>query len=401
MMSVASIKAKVERLWSRGELCRAAVGHSDVFPWSLSLGKPSSKQMLDDFSGTQAWAKEIQVFAHKKNMPLQWQSINHRALGAQHLPSALYMETPQQAASMIGKSQQLKQFMRLYQTSIKALPALQPWLLQYPLKVLDFAHAWQKILDLCVWMQSHPHPHIYLRQVDVAGVDSKFIEQHRRILASLFDIILPGHAIDDDFSGAAGFARRYGFLDKPTMIRLRPLDKAIALLHSDGNQDVMMTDKSFATLDNTVLEQIKRVVIVENEVNYLAFPDMEHTLLIFGSGYGFEALKKAAWLHERALYYWGDLDTHGFAILNQLRAHIPHVQSFLMDEVTLLQHQASWGREPKQEKKALTHLSAEEQQLYDKLRTNHFAENLRLEQEHIRFSYVMDVVQHINKGGRT
>ncbi|PCI44513.1 MAG: hypothetical protein COB41_04190 [Proteobacteria bacterium] len=399
--AITEVKAKLERCWSRGDLCRAVLGHGDMFPWHISLGKPSSKQMLDDFSGTQDWVKKIQTFAQKKQVQLQWQTINHRTLGAQQLPSALCLESAQQAARLVGKVQPLQQCVALYKLTIKQFPALQPWLLKYPLKALALADSWQQILAVCAWMQTHPNPRIYLRQVDVTGVDSKFIEQHKRVLADLFDLILPVYAIDDDFLGAAGFVRRYGFLDKPAMLRLRPLDASISWLHSGGNQDVMMTEKAFARLDAGILEQINKVVIIENEINYLAFPEMDHTLLIFGSGYGFEALKKAQWLDECALYYWGDLDTHGFAILNQLRATFPQAQSFLMDKHTLISHQHAWGIEPKQEKKDLKYLNKKEADMYDDLRHNRLSDKLRLEQERIAFSEVVLAVQMIAAMGET
>jgi len=399
----ADITMKIERSWAHGDVCRAVLGHGDIFPWSMSLGKPSAKQMLDDFSGMQDWVKHIQTFAQKKQTQLQWQTINHRVLGAQQLPAALCLESAEQAARFIGKTQDLKQWLGLYQLSIKALPEVESWLLAYPLKALVLAEVWQHILDLCAWMKLHPNPRIYLRQVDVSGVDSKFIEQHKRILADLFDFILPVYAINDDFSGAAGFARRFGFLDKPAMLRLRPLDSRITLLHSEADQDVTMTAKAFAKLHDNIIKKVKQIVIVENEINYLTFPNMNETLLVFGSGYGFEALKKSKWLHDCRIYYWGDLDTHGFAILNQLRATFPQTQSFLMDKKTMLSHQYAWGIEPKQESKDLKYLNQEETDMYDDLRHNRLAENLRLEQERIVYTDVIHAVQSIlprRRGGK-
>lgn len=38
------------------------------------------------------------------------------------------------------------------------------------------------------------------------------------------------------------------------------------------------------------------------------------------------------------VHYWGDLDTHGSAILDRLRAWLPQTRSFLMDRETLLDH---------------------------------------------------------------
>ncbi|MDQ7005270.1 MAG: DUF2220 family protein [Ghiorsea sp.] len=392
------IKAKVQRCWMRGDVCRAALGHEDFFPWYISLGKPSSKQMLDDFPTVQDWVKNIQAFARKKKLDLQWHTINHRVLGTQQLPSTMTLSTPEQAARLVGQVQALRQWLTLYQLSMKQHPDLQPWLLKHPLKVLALGDVWHHILALCAWMQSHPKPSIYMRQVDVVGVDSKFIEQHKKVLSSLWDLILPDSAVDKQCLGVSGFARRYGFLDKPTMLRVRPLDEGIRLLHGDdGDQDVALTAHAFTKIHADLLVMVKRVVIVENEINYLTFPNMNNTLLIFGSGYGFEALKRAKWLHDCSLYYWGDLDTHGFSILNQLKAIFPHTQSFLMDKKTLMKHQYAWGIEPKQEKKDLTYLSPKEMEVYDDLRYNRLTNKLRLEQERITYADVLHIVRVLMK----
>jgi len=393
--SSANIKTFIERCWQRGDICRAEVKQGDTFPLSIPLSKPSAKVMLDDFPSMQDWVKVIVAYAKKHNVTVEWNNINHRVLGKQQLPARLLIEQPKQAARLIGQSQTLKQFVQLEKMTHKRTSTLHEWVLQHPLQVLELENVWAQILDLCLWMLAHPNPRIYLRQVDVAQVDSKFIEQHKRVLASLFDLILPMFSIDENYTGVAGFARRYGFLDKPTMVRVRPLDTAISLICCDASQDVVMAAKAFSHLDLSVRQQVKMVFIVENEINYLAFPDHEHALLIFGSGYGFEALKQAHWLQDCALYYWGDIDTHGFAILNQLRATYPHVQSLLMDEQTLVTHQYAWGTEPKQEKKDLKYLHPQEAILYDQLRLNALAEKLRLEQERIGFTNIVQAIQSI------
>ena len=153
-----------------------------------------------------------------------------------------------------------------------------------------------------------------------------------------------------------------------------------------------MTAQAFSRLEQAVQVKIKRIFMVENEINYLAFPNVADAIVLFGSGYGFETLKQAKWMHQCDLCYWGDLDTHGFAILNQLRAQLPHVRSLLMDRQTLLSHQAVWGFEPKQEKRELTHLTRDEADLYDDLRCNRLGEQVRLEQERVGFSHLQVAV---------
>lgn len=386
--TAADIKALLERRWSSGELCRAAVGRSECFPLSVRFKAPSAKTMLEAFGDTQEWVKLMITFAEKHSVELEWRDYNHRNLGKQRIPAGLVLANPEQAAALIGKQTSLQRFCNIYETTATQLPELQAWLLKRPIHALELEQEWFRLIDLCVWMQRHPTPKIYLRQVDLAGIDSKFIESYRLVLAELYDLVLPHHAINNDFSGVKGFARRYGFLDKPLMLRVRPLDSNIRLLYTDGSQDVVMDAQAFASLQVEVQSKIKRIFIVENEINYLSFPDLSNALVLFGSGYGFDALKPAKWLNMCDLWYWGDIDTHGFAILDQLRAHYPQVQSLLMDRYTLLKHQPVWGFEPKQEKKTLTRLTQEEAALYDDLRSNSLADQLRLEQERIGFEHV-------------
>ena len=85
------------------------------------------------------------------------------------------------------------------------------------------------------------------------------------------------------------------------------------------------------------------------------------------------------------VFYWGDLDTHGFAILDQLRAIFPHAVFFLMDKETLAQHKGLWGKESRQENRDLKRLSRKGAGLYAGLRGGHYGEHVRLEQERISF----------------
>jgi hypothetical protein len=146
----------------------------------------------------------------------------------------------------------------------------------------------------------------------------------------------------------------------------------------------MLDVGSFARLNPGV----SRVFITENEINFLTFPRTEDSLVLFGGGYGFEKLRGIEWLAQCSIHYWGDIDTHGFAILDQLRELLGGVQSFLMDRQTLLRFESQWGTEERQALQELTHLTLEEQSLYDDLRFNRIRPNLRLEQERIGFQWV-------------
>jgi hypothetical protein len=200
----------------------------------------------------------------------------------------------------------------------------------------------------------------------------------------LLDITLTPEAIDLSASGASQFAKRYGFRDKPLRIRFRMLDPEHAQWVWARAQDATLDAESFARLDC----KVSRVFVTENEINFLAFPQVKDSLLIFGAGYGFEMLSKAEWLSHCRVHYWGDIDTHGFAILDQLRSQYDHVESFLMDRGTLLAFEMLWGEEERQTLRDLPRLNPAEKALYDDLRDNRIRKNLRLEQERIGFGWV-------------
>jgi hypothetical protein len=74
-------------------------------------------------------------------------------------------------------------------------------------------------------------------------------------------------------------------------------------------------------------------------------------------------LEPLGWLAGLDLVYWGDIDTHGFTILDRLRRLFPHARSMLMDRGTLLAHRTQWVTEPNPSAGPLNLLDAEEAQL--------------------------------------
>jgi len=378
----ADVRVQLQRLWERGELPRARVSPCIQWPLRLSLKGPSSRELVERFEAVRDWIARL---ADIPRLRIEWQERQHRVLGRQRLPAALWIESLDDALALIGKTREAERFWQLHEQSRAAQPALLPWLERRPLQALELADHWTTLLAVVDWVRRHPRPGVYLRQVDAPGVDTKFIEAHLKVLAELLDLVLPPEAIEPDARGVAQFTRRYGFRDKPRLMRLRLLDDSIRLVaNCRGALDLALDAASFGQLDPPV----HRVFITENEINFLAFPPVEQALILFGAGYGWEALAEAEWLHRREIHYWGDIDTHGFAILDQLRAHVPGAASLLMDRDTLLAHRAHWTEEPTQRTQTLTRLTPEEQSLYEALRSDALHPRLRLEQERISYPWL-------------
>lgn len=378
----ADLRAQVQRLWDRGDLLRAAVTDAGPRPLRLNLKAPLASDLSDRFEAVRDWVRAI---AGTPQVRIEWREWNHRVQGVQRLPAAVWLDTQQDALAFVGKVGQAQRLEVLWQHTAATQPALLAWLFRRPIQALDLADRWERLLAVVAWLQAHPRPGVYLRQVDVPGVDSKFIEAHRGVLTELLDLALPAEAVERGAGGVAQFTRRFGFLDKPVRIRFRLLDPALPSLPGcEGLPDITLDAASFAALALPV----ERVFVTENQTNFLAFPPAAAAMVVFGAGYGWEALARAAWLHRCRLHYWGDIDTHGFAILDQLRGYFPHAASFLMDRQTLLAHRLHWGQEPDPARHDLSRLTPAEAAVHDDLRFDRHQPRLRLEQERVGFGWV-------------
>lgn len=384
-----ALRAQLQRSWDQGKLLAEAVSGASSFPRRLTLKAPTSTQMVDDFDAVRAWIADLRALPHYR---IEMRERRHRVLGVNQVPSAVWVDSLDDSLAILGKRGEFERFTKLVEHTRVRRPELLDWIALKPRKALALAHEWDRLLDVIDWLLAHPRPGIYLRQVDIPGVHSKFIEAHRGVLMQCLDRVLPPDAINNSARGVGGFARRYGFREKPLRIRLRGLDPTRSLLDGLVDADITLDADNF----NRLQPAASKVFITENEINFLAFPPVDDSLLVFGAGYGFEVLVQADWLARCHVYYWGDIDTHGFAILDQLRAHVPHARSLLMDRATLLAFEDQWGVEESQIQRDLPRLDADECALYDDLRDNRIRTNLRLEQERIAFGWVVDALSVIS-----
>jgi hypothetical protein len=384
----AEIKARLMRRWERGDLLAARLSGETLFPLELRLKRPTGNDLGARFDQVRAWIQALRAGsaeARGVGYQIEWRTLEHRVHGRNALPWVIRIPTEADALKLLGRRQDAERFDALCASTLSAFPALRAWLIRHPLKLLERAEEWPRILAVLEHFQRHPRPGCYLRQIDIPGVDTKFIEARRGLLGELLDAVLPAAAIDTRASGARGFQQRYGLREEPALIRFRLLDPA---LYIQGLSDLSLPPEQFAQLNPPV----RRVFITENRINGLAFPDTPAALVIFGLGYGLERLAEIPWLGRTRIHYWGDIDTHGFAILDRCRQWLPHTQSLLMDRATLLAHRPLWGKEPAGQRHlgALARLDEPERALYADLCQDRLGERLRLEQERIGFGWVRD-----------
>jgi hypothetical protein len=388
------IVAQVQRLWDRGlllaEVAGEVPGGPSMFPYRLRLRRPTNADLLGRYDDVRKWIGELSAI---DEIRMEWRSAGSRTVGRNDVPSQAWIDTVDAAAQIIDVSVDVARFRLLVAATTDRVPALGHWVMSHGLEALAVADRWSHLLDVVAWIVNHPEPGIYVRQLDLPDVNTKFVETNRVVLGSMLDAILPTEAFDGEFSATAAFARRYRFRVPPSTVTFRSLDPTNPVGLGDaaplsvGDRAITTTIDDFARLTG-----VRRVFITENFINFLAFPAAPGAIVVFGQGNDVGKLARAPWLFDVPVQYWGDIDTWGFAILDQLRSVVPHVRSLLMDHETLLRHSAQWVTE-NPTRRDLGHLSPAEQALYDDLRDNRLGTCIRLEQELIDYAWVKRAVR--------
>ncbi|MBC7608324.1 MAG: hypothetical protein H7228_01925 [Polaromonas sp.] len=393
--SAPDLRVQTQKLWDKGLLLAGMVKllgdepitFSNAFPKRLQLKCPTTSELGSRFNEVRDWAESLRIGSG--HYRLVERDARSPVLGSNRIPDEAWLDNLPGALAFIGKTKDAARFAELVVLTRLQQPALLAWLQKRPLAALVLASIWPRLLTVVGWLQAHPRPGVYLRQADIAGLDTKFIESHRSVLTELFDLVLPHEAIDRSATGASGFCQRYGFLDKPLRVRFRLLDTS----NPGYGSDISVTQAAFEQLNPPA----SRIFITENEVNFLAFPVVANAIVIFGGGFGgLDRLRNTTWLNQRSVHYWGDIDTHGFVMLDQLRSYLPYVQSLMMDEATLMQHADHWGHEA-QAQRDLPRLSPSETVVYNTLRDNRLGKGVRFEQERVGFGWVKQSLAALQK----
>jgi hypothetical protein len=373
--------ATVRKRWDTGQYLKDYLAGE---PWQtveLPVKGPTAAELLNQLDQARMWLQRFEQQAGRFN--IEYKVVQSRQLGSNRVPSRVRIESFAQLCEVLGTQSDVETVEELRAQTRATVPVLASWVSAHPLAALRHASVWEQVLATVLWIVGHDTSRLYVRQIDVAGVDTKFVERHHRLLEQLLTPLLPSYRFNPE---AFGFAGRFRFLQKPPYVRFRVLDPA-AFSGAFSEMTVRMDELAQAR------PQAKTVFVVENEPTYLAFPSVPNSLVVFGSSFALTGLADLPWLHGKEVVYWGDIDTHGFDILNRLRIRFDSLRSLLMDRDTLLAHPQQWVTEPNLTARSLPHLTIEEASLYQDLVQGTYGESVRLEQERIRFSIIEETLE--------
>ena len=349
------------------------------WPLRVALGLPTQAEAKQQVSHVMRWQ---QLWTDWQGAgELQWSDRQWSDLGRQRLPEALILSAPTEVARLLGTADDWDRLTQRFSRLAERWPPLRHVLPTYMSAIGEWSDTdFDCFVSVLDWLMRHPDSGLYLRQLPIGGIDSKWLESRRALVAS-FLRSLRDTPSDDDFYAWTGLRQ------PPLTLRLRLLDPQLRGRFAGlGDMQVPVYQLADVSLPLT------RVFIVENLQTGLAFTDLTGAAVFMQQGYAVDLFGQLPWLRQLDCYYWGDLDTHGFAILDRLRHYLPHVKSLLMDQETLLTHREWWTAEQKPTTAQLPRLTTDEALVYSRLCIGTYGSSVRLEQERISWDYAWKLI---------
>ncbi|MEN3123914.1 MULTISPECIES: DUF3322 and DUF2220 domain-containing protein [Janibacter] len=337
----------------------------DVPAMSIALRPPTEREVRSDELAAESWVREWDAARLPPGAELDWETRSWRSIGRQAVPVRLRLRDPD-AVAALAKGEPARRWRTLSERLARIhdvvgdSEGVRAAARRHSATLVELTpERFDQIVAAADWLCHNDVDGMRPRQLPIRGVDSKWFGAHRGVLSAL---VLAA-------SGRADL----GIVAADPLVRVRVLDRELAR----GGVDDFAASR--AQLRSLELDQ--RVTFVfENLESVLAMPPWPGAVVVHGSGYAVDVIAELPWVRRAPVVYWGDLDSHGFAILHRLRTHLPEVVSVLMDVETLLAHRDLWVPDPQPVTARLPSLTDVEQVARARLAEEG---HVRLEQERI------------------
>ncbi len=356
----------------------------DYFPKEISrIGKVTPKDILSKLAEYKASIKLLNDNSKgvKKNgykVLIKEQQFDK--IGTQPVPEKIIIEDVEDYLSVTNKEKEFKRFLNNHQLIAREIPVLLEWIKLNPLKLIEH-DSWEDTLKVCHYFLTNPKPNLYVRELPIE-IHTKYVLENSTIICSLLDFLIPDHVNQDERK----FEKRFNLKYSEPLVRIRFLDKKLSPIETAT--DISITLSEFCDFNSDCLN----IFVTENIMNFLTLPNLENTIALWsGGGFSVSYLKEIEWIKSKQFYYWGDIDTHGFHILNQFRGYFPNTISLMMDENTLSQFKPAIG--PIAANQTLNNLTNSEKSIYNYITQN----KLRLEQEKIPHFFAIESINLVFK----
>jgi hypothetical protein len=384
------VQDAIRRRWDRNVPQWLAT--PEVATLALPLHPPTSSQALADPAAVAAWIdawgaapavlRDHAVWEERRwaqlgtqRIPVRWEASGADTLfrgvgGGTHRVGTLLTARFESAVALLAQHSQLAP-----DTLRRAVASAMDRVRAQWLRMTD-ADA-ELSIHVAAWLLQHPDSGLRIRQVPFPGMHTKWLKDHRALVARLVG------AARADGSEELGLAPAPVFHD---LLLLEPAYRPV----STGPAVPRASRIALADLPGIPLAP-ETVIICENAETVQVLPDLPGAVALSGSGYGIAELLAVPWVRSAPVIYWGDLDADGFRILDRARHHHPRVTSVLMDEETLQTHRDLIVPTAPRPPATLTGLTAAELALHDALSLS----GDRLEQERIELGYAVAALRSV------
>lgn len=100
------------------------------------------------------------------------------------MPARARVTTYDQAWRLLGVAREVAAYGRVLELSA-GHPVLRAWVAEHPLRALEVADEWEQVVAAYSWLATARGSGRYLGEITAPGVDTKFVERHRAVLAQL------------------------------------------------------------------------------------------------------------------------------------------------------------------------------------------------------------------------
>lgn len=371
MITVREILRKSERKYE--EILRNTLNEENSFPLEIRSNKVLSKdfvQMSKEIADVLGGSKDRKGFGYS----VLSETRKTRQHGSQDIPNAIVFETLNDFLKFVNKEKEFRLMMESYHFIKSQLPQLETWLKKNPKIIINNVQLWPQLVKVCQWFLNNFEPNkYYIRELPIA-VHTKFIEENKGVLRLLLDELISGQLNITESVFEKRFHLKY---DQP-LVRFRSLDKSC--WPEISYDDITVTIEQFKCAELIC----SNLFIIENKMTFLTFPEVPHSIALWGKGFAVELLDNIHWLSQKKIYYWSDLDVQGFKMLSQLRSFYPQTKSIFMEMQVLNAYEDFTVSGTSTNTELLPNLSKEELEVYGYL----FKNNIRLEQERIHQNYI-------------
>ena len=364
LVTPSDLRARAKKLFERDARTWAAEQQTDV-ALDVPLRPPTEREALDDLDRVRQWVDAWRGVSEDSGIELEWVVRHWSRIGSQEVPIRAVLRGSDSIARAAGEADGWRRLVaRLDELRGLAGSDAGGVLRAHARAIGDLDGAdFDRLVHVLAWLRENPESGRLVRELPIRGIHTKWIESRRGLVEAL-------HRAG---TGAPGL----GLREPSPLIRIRALDPSLSF---QGLSDVS------APVDDLAASTIRpeRVFVFENLATLLAMPDVPRAVAVHGGGHRVDLVARLPW--AQTVTYWGDLDSHGFAILNRLRARGVDATSALMDMDTLFDHRDLWGIDPDPNVGVFELLTPDERAALQSLSAEG---NIRLEQERIPWSYAL------------